>query len=272
MIHIIKTLFQNKKLTWSLGKNDIKNKFAGSYLGIFWAFVQPIVTILVYWFVFAKALNSGTQATKAGIAVPYVLYLTVGMVPWFFFSEAVSTGSNALVEYQYLVKKVVFNIEILPAVKMVSSLFVHIFFIAFAIVFCWVMGYPPSLSTIQFLYYSFCMLVLVMGLVYLNSAIVVFFRDMSQIINITMQILVWMTPIMWNIDAMLDKIPKWVAILLKLNPMYYVVSGYRESMFDHTWFFTRGWINLSFWVITLFIFWLGTYVFNKLKPHFADTL
>jgi teichoic acid transport system permease protein len=267
-------VIKNRRLCFSLGKNDFKNKFAGSYLGIFWAFVQPIITILVYWFVFAKALNGGTQATKAGITVPYVLYLTAGMVPWFYFSEAVTTGTNALIEYQYLVKKVVFNVEILPVVKMISAVFVHLFFIVFTIIFCWIMGYPPSVTTVQLLYYSFCMVMLVAGLVYFNSAIVVFFRDMSQIIGIMMQILVWMTPIMWNIDSMkmIGKLPRWLEIILKLNPMYYVISGYRDSIFDHVWFFERGWINFSFWVITLFCMWFGGYVFRKLKPHFADML
>lgn len=264
-------IIKNRKLAFNLGKNDFKNKFAGSYLGIVWAFVQPVVTILVYWFVFAKALNAGTQSTKAGLAVPYVLYLTAGMVPWFFFSEAVSTGTNALIEYQYLVKKVVFNIEILPFVKMISALFVHLFFIGFTIIFCWIMGYPPSITTVQLLYYSFCLILLVSGLVYFNSAIVVFFRDLSQIVNIIMQILVWMTPIMWNIDIM-KNLPRWLEVILKLNPMYYIVSGYRDSLFDHVWFFERGWINLSFWGITIFCMWFGGFVFKKLKPHFADML
>lgn len=102
-------LYQNRKLVLSLAKNDFKTKYAGSYLGIVWAFIQPIVTILVYWFVFSVGLKAGTVSDY-----PFVLYLVSGIVPWFFFQDALNGGTNALIEYNYLVKKVVFKISILP--------------------------------------------------------------------------------------------------------------------------------------------------------------
>ena len=110
---------------FSLAKNDFKTKYAGSYLGIVWAFIQPIVTILVYWFVFSVGLKAGTVSDY-----PFVLYLVSGIVPWFFFQDALNGGTNALIEYNYLVKKVVFKISILPIVKNISALFVLVFFAA----------------------------------------------------------------------------------------------------------------------------------------------
>lgn len=274
MFTIPKQIVQNRKLIWALGKDDFRKKFAGSYLGVIWAFVQPVITILVYWFVFDKALNAGTQTTKAGITAPYVLWLIAGMVPWFFFSDTVSSGTSALLEYSYLVKKVVFNIEILPIVKMMSAFFVHLFFIAFTLVLYTLMGYYPTGYAVEMLYYSVCMIFLCSGIIYLTSAIVVFFRDLTQIVNIFLQILIWMTPIMWNIDGMIQsgRISHWLEIILKLNPMYYIVSGYRDALLDHVWFWERGWINLYFWIFTILVVALGNWVFEKLKPHFADIL
>ena len=75
MLQIPKDILENKKLILNLSKNDFKSKFAGSYFGVIWAFIQPIITIIVYWFVFDKALNAGTQITKTGINVPYVIWL-----------------------------------------------------------------------------------------------------------------------------------------------------------------------------------------------------
>lgn len=109
-------LYQNRRLIWKLAKNDFKTRFAGSYLGIVWAFVQPVVTILVYWIVFEKGLNAKAEVLASGVAAPYVLWLTAGLVPWFYFSEALSNGTTALLEYNYLVKKVVFKISILPII------------------------------------------------------------------------------------------------------------------------------------------------------------
>lgn len=169
MLQIPKDILENRKLILNLSKNDFKSKFAGSYFGVIWAFIQPIITIIVYWFVFDKALNAGTQITKAGINVPYVIWLVAGMVPWFYFSEVINTGSNVLVEYNYLVKKVVFKISVLPVVKIISSLFVHLFFVAFMVILYAAYHYYPTIYTLQILYYSFAMICYALGLSMLQA-------------------------------------------------------------------------------------------------------
>ena len=264
-------IWRNKRLVFNLSKNDFKSKFAGQYLGIIWAFVQPIVTVVVYWFVFEKALNVGTQSTKSGLAVPYVLWLIAGLVPWFYFSEVLSTGTNSMVEYSYLVKKVVFKIDILPVVKLISSLYVHLFFIGFMFVMFFCYRYSPTLYMLQIFYYSIAMALLALGFIYLTSALTVFFRDLSQVIGILLQVGVWATPIMWNIDAMTNISPTVLAIL-KLNPMYYIVVGYRDAMINNVWFWERPTLTLYFWVFVLFVFIIGTTVYRRLQVHFADVL
>ena len=258
-------LYQNRKLVLSLAKNDFKTKYAGSYLGIVWAFIQPIVTILVYWFVFSVGLKAGPVSDY-----PFVLYLVSGIVPWFFFQDALNGGTNALIEYNYLVKKVVFKISILPIVKIISALFVHVFFVAFALILCACYGYTPSLYTLQIIYYSVCTFLFVLGLVYATSAIVIFFRDLTQIISIFLQVGVWLTPIMWDIN-MLSSHP-WLIKLFKLNPMYYVVTGYRDSMLGHVGIWNHASWTIYFWVVTILLFGLGSVIFKRLKPHFADVL
>ena len=258
-------LYHNRKLILSLAKNDFKTKYAGSYLGIVWAFIQPVVTILVYWFVFSVGLKAGTVSNY-----PFVLYLVSGIVPWFFFQDALNGGTNALLEYNYLVKKVVFKISILPIVKIISALFVHAFFVIFALILCICYGYRPSLYTLQIIYYSICTFLLVLGMVYATSALVIFFRDLTQIINIFLQVGVWMTPIMWDVNI-LNSHP-WVIRLFKLNPMYYVVTGYRDSMLGHVGIWNHLSWTVYFWVVTIMLFGLGSVIFKRLKPHFADVL
>ena len=254
----------NKTMIWSLGKNDFKTKYAGSYLGIVWAFIQPIVTILVYWFVFQVGLKAGGPLE----GVPFILWLMAGLVPWFFFQEALLNATNCMSEYSYLVKKVVFNISILPIVKIVSALFVHIVFVGFLFFVAAIYGFYPSVVTIQLIYYSFCTTCLVLGLSYATCAIVVFFKDLGQIINIVLQVGMWMTPIMWN-KSMLSGKYQWI---LKLNPMYYIVEGYRDSFINKVWFFDRYFQTIYFWVIILILFIVSTSIFKRLKPHFADVL
>ena len=142
-----KELFRNRFLIFNLAKNDFKTKYAGSYLGIIWAFVQPIITILVYWFVFQIGFRSGTIDNY-----PFALWLVAGLVPWFFFSDALLNATNCLLEYSYLVKKIVFPISILPFIKVLSAAFVHLFFLILTIFLFIIGGYLPDLYFLQTFY------------------------------------------------------------------------------------------------------------------------
>lgn len=262
------SIYKNRKLMFSLAQNDFKSRFAGSNLGTVWAFVQPVITVFVYWFVFEVGFKAG-QST----GYPFVLYLVTGIVPWFFFAESLSGGSNSFIEYSYLVKKVVFHIEILPCVKIISALFVHIFFVAFTVFLLSLYGFYPSVYMLQIVYYMFCNIVLVTALSYLCSAIVVFFRDLNQIINvIVLQIGIWMTPIMWDARGMLGEGSRLFKVL-KLNPMFYVVDGFRDALLYRQFPGTEKLIwGIYFWCFTLCVYAAGLFLFRRLRVHFADVL
>ena len=131
--------------------------------------------------------------------------------------------------------------------------------------------FVPTLYMLQVVYYSFAMICLAIGIVYMTSAVMVFFRDLNQIINIGLQVLVWATPIMWNIDAMTSISPK-IMFILKLNPMYYIVLGYRDAMINNVWFWERSGLTIYYWCFTILMFIIGTTIFSKLRVHFADVL
>lgn len=265
LIDVPTEIYRHRKVALTLAKNDFKTKYAGSYLGIVWAFIQPVVTILVYWFVFQVGFKSGNMKGH-----PFVLYLVSGIVPWFFFSDGLNGGTAALTEYSYLVKKVVFNIDILPLIKVVAAVFVHAFFVLFAILLGCLLGYYPTIYLVQIIYYVFCSFVFTLGLTYLTSAVVVFFRDLNQFISIfVLQVGMWLTPIMWDENIL----PAWLRLIFKANPMYYVVDGFRDAMVYHKWVWEgKALWTIYFWVITFLIFGFGTRVFRRLKVHFADVL
>ena len=264
-----KELYQSRELIWKLSKNDFKKRYAGSYLGFIWALIQPVITVLMYWIVFDVVFNTRSQMIASGVEVPYVLFLTAGLVPWFYFSETLTNGTNALLEYSYLVKKVVFKISILPIIKLIAATFIHVFFVCILLIVACMYGYYPSIYTIQLVYYSFCTFVLVLAISYWTSAIVVFFKDLGQIINIVLQVGMWATPILWDINMINDER---LLFLLKLNPMVYIVNGFRMSIYSKEWFFTHFYSSTYFWLFTVTLFCLGSLVFKKLKVHFADVL
>lgn len=254
---------RDKKLIFGLAKNDFKTRYAGSYLGIVWAFIQPVIMIVVYWFALDVGLRSGDTMN-----FPFVLWLMAGLIPWFFFSEALGSGTNALTEYSYLVKKVVFKIDILPIVKLVSAMFVHLFFVALIIVLHMCYGYFPDLYTIQLIYYIICMAAFVLALIYITSSVVVFFKDLSQLIGIVLQVGIWATPIMWESSRLSHKLD----LIMKINPIYYVVNGFRDALLYKVWFWERPIWTICFWASVIVLYIVGRRVFKRLQIHFADVL
>ena len=112
MKEIIKKIVTDMAFVWQFAIDDFKAKYAGSALGCMWAFLQPIITIVLYWFVFQLGFRS--QPVEG---FPFILWLMIGLIPWLFISEAVTNATTSMVEYSYLVKKVLFNINILPFTK-----------------------------------------------------------------------------------------------------------------------------------------------------------
>ena len=258
-------LYQSRHLIWKLAKNDFRKRYAGSSMGALWALAQPVVTVAMYYIVFDK-LMGGTGRGAEG--VPFVLFLTAGLVPWFYFTEALNNGTNAMKEYDYLVKKVVFKISILPIIKIIAATFIHVFFLGVLLVVAALYGYYPTVYTIQLAYYSFCLFMFVLALCYTTCSIVVFFKDLTQIIGILLQIGIWASPILWNIDAA----PKEWVMVLKLNPLVYIVNGYRSAIYERSWFFEDFFSTMYFWIVTVVLFGIGVAVFKRLKVHFADVL
>ncbi|MBQ8822896.1 MAG: ABC transporter permease [Lachnospiraceae bacterium] len=264
-------LWQSRHLIWKLSKNDFKKRYAGSYLGAVWAMAQPVVTVLMYYLVFDKIFGSKGPELRAGVEVPFVLFLTAGLVPWFYFSEALNHGTMALLEYSYLVKKVVFKISIIPIIKVIGATFIHAFFVGVLLVVATLYGYPPSLYTLQIFYYSGCLFILVLAMCYSTCAIMVFFKDLAQIINIALQLGMWATPILWNMDDLVNKNGDGVN-LLKINPLVYIVQGYRDAIYGQRWFFEDFYSTMYFWIFTVVLFGIGALIFKRLKLHFADVL
>ncbi len=241
---------------------DLKIRYIASYLGIMWAFVQPVVTVLIFWFVFSIGFKVRPMSE-----VPFIVWLLPGYLAWQYFAEAVSGATQSIVESSYLVKKIVFKVEVLPVVKMMTALIIHIFFLFVMVLMYVAMGQTLTVSCLQVAYYLGALMSLVYGLSLLTSALSVFTRDIGQIVGMIMQFGFWGTPIFWDVK-MLPEEYRWI---IELNPMYYIVEGYRQSMLGGVWFFERP-ESVNYWVETAVIVLIGRYFFRKMRPHFADVL
>jgi len=255
---------ENKEIYISLVKNDFRSRYNGSAFGIFWGFIQPLITVLVYWFVFQVGLRSGERPD----GTPYILWLISGIIPWFFFSEALGVMTNSFVEYGYLVKKVHFRMGLIPMIKIGSALIVHVVFLTFSTIILNFYGYQADWFYFQLIYYMGAMIFLLIGMGLLVSSITVFFRDMSQIVSIVIQVGFWIIPIVWGSEML----PPVVKIIFQMNPVYYIVEGYRESLVSTIPFWEHPIQTLYFWSVATIVFAVGLKVFRKLKTSFADVL
>lgn len=261
---LLKEIWESRNLILNLAKSDFKAKYAGSVFGIIWAFVQPVITVLIYVAIF----GSGLKMTPSHTEYPFLLYLIAGIVPWFFFVDAWQNASNCLVEYSYLVKKMVFKIRILPVVKVTASLFVHLFLVVIAFLIFVIAGRVPGITMIQVFYYMFCEICLVLSISYLTAAVTPYFKDMTQLISVCAQLGMWLVPIMWDEGFW----PEWAMRIFRLNPMYYIVTGYRDCYMHGGWITERLGMTLYFWAFVIIMGLISGKIFREMKDFFADHL
>ncbi|SKB51860.1 teichoic acid transport system permease protein [Lachnospiraceae bacterium] len=259
----IRKIYSEKDLIVLLAKNDLKSRYAGSAFGLIWAFVQPLMTILVFWIVYEVGFRAVPVEN-----VKFIQWFVPAYISWIFFADAVANASNCLREYSYLVKKMRFPIEILPIIKVLASFVVHLFFVVLMFVIYIFYGYSFSLMNIQLLYYSFALICLLFGVAWLTSALSVFLKDFTQIISIILQLGFFMVPIFWNSADM----GKNVVFFLKFNPCYYIVQGYRDTMLTGKFFGDEPWQTAYYWLVTVLLYFVGTKLFNGVRRHFADLL
>ncbi len=252
------------RLAWRLALLTLRDRYAATALGGLWAVLQPAGLIAVYWFVFSYGLKMAAPAEGGS----YFLTLTVGLIVWFFFSEAVAGGTNAVLANRYLVKKIAFPLEILPCIPVLAALVVHAAMIALVLAVMAAEGRMPSTALFEVAYFALALACLATGLAFLLSGLAVFQGDMAQSIGILLQIWFWLTPIVWSPDLFPEHIRGWLA----LNPLYYIVTGYRHAFLDTPAVPLFGTAGAIFWIAAALMLAAGIAVFRRLKPDFADVL
>lgn len=261
-IFIVDT-FKSRRTIIELAKKDFSVRYLGSCLGIIWAFIHPSIYILLMFFVFQIGFRVAPTENY-----PYILWLMAGMMPWMFFAESLASATTSVMDHSFLVKKIVFRVSVLPIVRILSALFIHLVFVTALAIVLMLYGYRPHIYYIQTVYYLFACIMLVLGLAWISSSLIIFLKDVGQIISVVLQFGFWVTPIFWSINLL----PPEYHTLIKLNPVYYLVDGYRASFLYKQWFWENPWMTVYFWAVTFSIFVGGAVLFRRLRPHFADVL
>lgn len=262
ILAILRELLQLRGMIWAMARRELAARYVGTVGGMVWAIVQPLATVVVFWFVFSVGFKAqGPNGSS------FILYFLCGYIPWLFFSEVLQTSATAITGNAHLVKKTLFPTQILPLIQMASAGVAHAVLLAILAAAVLIRGKAPFAMP-QVVYYFGALCCLSLGLAWLLAAIQVFYRDVTQILGIVLNLWFWLTPIVWNEEIM----PAEFHWAIDWNPMAHIVHGYRHSFLDAVpvWHDPAG--ALRFWLLALPVLLFGALVFRRLKPDFADVL
>ena len=263
-MEFLKNVWSNKKIIIQLGKNDFKNRFASTSLGSIWGFLQPFVFMITYVIVFQYILKTGSAGND-----PYVVWFLPGMAMWQCINETVMNASNSIISYSYLVKKVVFPVDVIPLISIIASSFVALFLFIVSIIVGCVFGYVPNF--LQILYIILAAYMFMISFTRFTSAVTTLVPDFAQLLGIMMQLFFWFTPVVWNLSMLSGH--QTILIIMKCMPFDYLVTGFRDAFISGNIITESNYIyTIIFWLITAFMFIWGNYTFKKSKKDFADVL
>ena len=267
MLSNLANLFRYRGLIQSLVARELKARYRGSVLGFFWSFINPLMLLLVYSFVFEHILD------QRGLGLPhYELFLFCGLLPWTWFSSSLLESSGVLISGGNLIKKVLFPAEVLPIVTVLSNM-VH-FFLGLLILAAFMLWYRWPVNALELAWFPVAVLVqliLTLGFAFLLSALTVHFRDIRDILGNLITFWFFATPIIYSYikpDGT-QAITGWAGTLLRINPFTHLAITYQEILYFD------GPVGHSYWLLVLgaiSIVWFlfGYFVFDRLRDTFAE--
>ena len=258
MINIFKNLYKYRELLKTNVKKEIRGKYKNSFLGVLWSFLNPLLQIAVYAIVFPLILRN-TQEN-------YVIFLCCGLIPWTFFSTAITRSASTMIENGNIIKKVYFPREILP-ISVVTSEAIN-FIISTIIIMAFVIFGGLGITK-YILFYPLVLLaqyIIVLAISFVISSVTVYFRDLQHLIGVALQLLFYATPIVYSADTIPESF-KWV---LQINPMTYIINGYRAIFYEQqSPDLIPIFILIGVGIVACII---GYLIFNKLQKRFAEEL
>lgn len=263
-MEFIKSVIKNRKLVWQLGKNDFKNRFANTSLGAIWGFLQPFIFMLTYAIVFQYILKTGSSGEY-----PYAVWFFPGMAMWQWINDSIMSASGSIRAYSFLVKKVVFPVDVIPMISIIASSFVGVFLLIIATGLCIIYGYMPNiLLLIYAIIAGYCFIT---AFTRFTSAITTVVPDFANLLGIAMQLFFWFTPVIWNLSMLAEH--QTILKIMQCMPFTYLVTTFRQVFINESIVFAgHGIYTLVFWLITVIMFIWGNSVFKRTKKDFADVL
>ena len=258
----LRQLLRYRALIQSLVARELKARYRGSVLGFFWSFINPLLLLVIYTFVFTVVLPGAHPRELE----PFALFMFCGILPWTWFSSSLLESSTVLVSGGNLIKKVMFPAEVLPIVTVLAGL-VH-FCLGLPILAAFLIYYRVAVTPTDLLWFPLIVviqLVLTIGLALFVSALTVHFRDVRDLLANLLTLWFFATPIIYP----LSQAPERVRRLLNVNPFTHLAVAYQEVLFTPG-AFMEGRRLLAVGAASIVVFLFGYFVFDRLRDTFAE--
>ncbi|MEC1436166.1 teichoic acids export ABC transporter permease subunit TagG [Bacillus spizizenii] len=272
LVKIVKEQVTSFPLILRLASYETKSQYQMNYLGVLWQFLNPLIQMLAYWFVFGMGIRNSKPVVTGIGEVPFIVWMLAGLIPWFFISPTILDGSNSVFKRINMVAKMNFPISSLPSVVIASNLFSYFVMMGIYVIVLLASGVYPDLHWIQYFYYFICMIVFMFAFSLFNSTISVLVRDYQFFLQAVTRLLFFLLPVFWNITEQLGKNYPGLLPVIKLNPIYYLIEGFRNSFLDGKWFFQDMKYTLYFWLFTFLLLLVGSILHMKFRDKFVDFL
>jgi len=264
-IDFVKMLYKARSMIWTMAIRDLKARYVGSLFGFLWAIIDPLVRIAIYGTIFGVFLKNRPNPVYGTDS--FLLYLLCGLIPWLFFMQTVNASTNVIVSNRNLIKKAVgFPSEILPIVTVISNIINHLIGMGILLLILVAFTARVPFYAPLFVVYLFLIAFFAVGLGWIVSSLNVYLRDVQQVVGLIMLGWFFFTPIFYSSSI----VPPQILTVLKFNPMYHIVDGYRLTLL--TGRLPSGWDFFYLVTISFLTFGLGGLFFRKLKPGFAEVL
>jgi teichoic acid transport system permease protein len=256
------SLWNNRRALKALALHDLRKTYASAARGVMWTFLTPLVTILV----FSAVFTFGLRIPLGG--APYIFGFAASFVPWVLLSSSITGATGSIVEHRYLVKRILFPVEIIPADSVLVHSVPHALLLALVVIACLIAGYGRFPYLLLVLYFYACAAVLTISVGLLLSSLTVVARDVQQMVPAILQLWFWLTPVAWSSA----QLPPFARTLLAINPASYIVSGYRHALMPQVFAAPTALESAAFWIICLGTLMLGSLCFRRFRVYFWDCL
>ncbi|MDT3428870.1 teichoic acid transport system permease protein [Paenibacillus forsythiae] len=262
---IFKEHIKNLYMIFSLSLYELKIAYVSNRLGLGWMVLNPVIQIAVYWSVFGLGIRGGAPVH----GVPFFVWLICGLIPWFYTSGGIIQGSNSVYTKLATASKMNFPLSIIPTLSIISQLYTHlILLVVIGIIIAFSHGLTwMSLPGVAF--YCLSLTCFLVGLSFLTSTLSTIVRDVHLLVQTAARMLFFLTPVMWVMNA---KTPQLLQDAINLNPIYYIINGYRSSLLYGNLNMIWSLHTLYFWGITLVLFLIGGMLHIRLRRQFVDYL